>query len=485
MNGHQERGSHLVGEKNHIEEIPHDAQSSAQRAVASTVRIALRALDDEGLPECATLLQLLSCWSSSPVPVRLLSPESFRASHTDTLDPPLHAQRIEPALRGLLDYALVSLADVDHGPDRLRCLITNDAILDRALTSTDEQHDQLLVSAAELIGGAVSATPASLLAPHASRMMLRSRGTRTAQPVLEATANVAESLFEAGDFPLSLSLSEAAADHSLSWLGEDSPLTLLLRHLVALGMFRLGRYEESENLHREVLARRKQVLGGEHHDTLESLRSLHEPLAQLGRPEAALTALQAVENTQIGLLGADHPDTLKTRALAIEYMATTGDADLFDSNARQTLADCEQALGTASLTTVTASHNYAYGLFRFGRLDEAELAARRALDRRERFHGPRHPLALSGAVLLSWILRDRGVFSEAIILARRAAAGQEASLGAEHPYVLENRTSLASMLATVGSMDEARQLVRQHLAACNRILGADHPTTAESRRILG
>jgi hypothetical protein len=179
-----------------------------------------------------------------------------------------------------------------------------------------------------------------------------------------------------------------------------------------------------------------------------------------------------------------HPDTLHVRALLIEYLAVSNSVEQFDRIGPPTVAACEEILGNDSFTTVTARHNLAYGLYRFGRWEQAESVARRVLVDRKRLHGSGHPLALSAAVLLSWILNERGLLAESISFGRQAVDGQERALGSEHPYLLANRTGLASSLAAVGNLAEAQTLARQNLPLCERVLGADDPVTLKTRSLL-
>ena len=49
----------------------------------------------------------------------------------------------------------------------------------------------------------------------------------------------------------------------------------------------LGSLEEALELHREVLAKERQVLGVQHHSTLTSMNNLASTLQEMGQPEEA------------------------------------------------------------------------------------------------------------------------------------------------------------------------------------------------------
>lgn len=473
--------------------VPGNSERNARQLVGKTWEISLRALAESGAPESTTLLRLLSCWGSGPVPLPLLLPDAVRATELSALDPPLSEKRVETALRGLLDHSLVSLVEHEEGGVVVRCIQTHGIVLDSVAAAVpQEQRRPLVASAARLLENQVPAelvrgrTPAHVrpLVPHATSLLRRVPDASTAPQVASVAVRLAGHAFEGGDYQASLFLANAAGETAEQWLGAEDPVTLRARHRAATVLFRLGRFEESETLHRNVLESRKRVLGPEHPETLESRQDIHEPIGQLRRPEESVAALRDAEEFRTRALGADHPDTLHTRALLIEYLAVTNAVTEFDEIGEFTVSACAEILGEDSFTTVTALHNFAYGLYKFSRWEQAELFARKALDGRERLHGPDHPLTLSAAVLLSWVLRERDSLEESILLGRRVVAGQERSLGREHPYLLANRTGLASSLVAAGQVAEARSLARENLPLCEQVLGADDPLTVRTRDLL-
>ncbi|MFE5907650.1 tetratricopeptide repeat protein [Streptomyces wedmorensis] len=473
---------------------PGDSERNARQLVGRTWEISLAALADEGVPECATLLRLLSCWSSDPVPLSLIRPEAVTAARFDAVHPPLTGPRVEAALRGLLDHSLVSLVSLDVNGEAVRCVKTHGVVLDSVAAAVPEGQRTLIVAAAaKLLRGAVpegdaqaqDAHRVSHLAPHAANLLRRVEDSDSARSVAGLGTRLAAGLFAGGDFQAALALAQAAAESAGRWLGPDDSVTLRAEHCAAISLFRLGRFEESEALHRRVLDSRERVLGPEHSETLESRQDIHEPLSQLQRIDDCLATLRATAEIRSRVLGEHHRDTLHARALLIEYLAVADSVDEFDRIGPEIVAACEEHLSDVSFTTVTARHNYAYGLYRFGRWGQAEAEARRALRGRELVHGPDHALALSAAVLLSWILRELGQIEESLSLGRRVVLGQEQVLGREHPYLLTNRAGLAEALAAAGEVTEAQDLARQNLPLCERVLGLDDPVTVKTRGLVG
>ncbi|MGW6391286.1 tetratricopeptide repeat protein [Streptomyces sp. NPDC055103] len=473
---------------------PGNAERNARQMVGRTWEISLAALAEEGVPECVSLLRLLSCWSSDPVPLSLIRPDAVNAAQLGSLHPPLTGLRVEAALRGLLDHSLVSLVSLDVGGEAVRCVKTHGVVLDSvAATVPTEQRALLTTAAARLLQGAApeagartqDADPVGHLVPHAASLLGRVEGAGSADPAVSLATRLAAHLFDGGDFRAALTLAQAAAETAGQWLGPVDPATLRAEHRAAVSLFRLGSFEESEALHRRVLGARERLLGPEHAETLESRQDIHEPLSQLQRIDDCLAALRETAEIRARVLGEHHRDTLHASALLIEYLADSDAVEEFDRVGPQIVAACEEHLGNDSFTTVTARHNYAYGLYRFGRSEQAEGEARRALEGRELVHGPDHALALSATVLLSWILGKLGQVEESLSLGRRVILGQERALGREHPYLLTNRASLAEALAAAGEVAEAQALARQNLPLCEKVLGPGDPVTVRTRGLVG
>ncbi|MCZ7459690.1 tetratricopeptide repeat protein [Streptomyces sp. WMMC940] len=470
-----------------------DSEGDARHMVGRTWQISLDRLERAGAPESVTLMRLLSCFSSDPLPLALLHPRKLAMTDLDHATPSLKAQRVEVALRGLLDHSLVALVDVERGDVGVRCIRAHGVLLDSIAASVpDNQRVLLMTSAVRLLAeefpedlrAARAVGGVGWLAPHVVNLLRRVPDSEVTLELVELAVRLAALTFDMGDYHASSSVARSAAEAGQRQLGGDHHVTLRARHRLALALFRLGRFEESERLHRNVLEVRVRLLGQEHGETLASLQDIHEPLGQLGRLEDCVASLREVEAIRARILGSDHPDTLHVRALLIEYLANPGSEEEFDEFAPAAVAICEERLGDESFTTVTARHNFAYGLYVFGRWAQAEEVARMAVSDRERFHGAEHYLTLSAKVLLSWILEKRGRREEAVILARSVVEGQERVLGVEHPYVLANRASLAASLAASGRVAEAVALAARNLPLCERTLGPSDPVTVKSRAVV-
>jgi tetratricopeptide (TPR) repeat protein len=71
-----------------------------------------------------------------------------------------------------------------------------------------------------------------------------------------------------------------------------------------------GRYEEAEEMYRDALARRGEVLGPNHPETLTSVRNLALLLSSRRRFDEAIPLLERAYTGSRNALGDDHPATI-------------------------------------------------------------------------------------------------------------------------------------------------------------------------------
>jgi tetratricopeptide (TPR) repeat protein len=177
----------------------------------------------------------------------------------------------------------------------------------------------------------------------------------------------------------------------------------------------------------------------------------------MGLRSWAIRALNQVSNLtaksiQIGedllaeqdrVLGADHPDTLRTRnSLAIAYREAGRTAEAI-SLYEQVLADQERVLGADHPDTLRTRNSLAIAYRLAGRTAEAISLHEQVLPHRERVLGADNPDTLRTRNSLATAYREAGRTAEAISLYERVLADRERVLGADHPDTLRTRASLA------------------------------------------
>ncbi|MFC6064886.1 tetratricopeptide repeat protein [Streptomyces ochraceiscleroticus] len=413
------------------------AGADSRHLVSSTWQFSLNALVAQGLPESVTLLRLLACWAGDPLPLSLLSGVEMGDA--------LPRRRVEVALRGLLDQSLTEVV-----PGTVRCLRTHGVLLDSVWRGTSaDQRDSLAATAAGQLLSVLPEVPergrpdprTSLLAPHAVALLRRvvegpDVGRPTVDSIAESLLRLVVALHRAGDYAPALTVAEKAVELGTQQLGADHPSILRLRERVGRSLCRLGRFEESEAVHRQVLADCERVQGPAAPDTLTCSLGLARPVNVLGRREEAVALARRAVAGRTTTLGPVHPLTLIARShlLSVHPEPEAG---------AEFMADCQRELGPEHPISVGGALDHAFALFSLQRTSEALPAAREALRLFETKFGVDYPITLNAGALLSQVLEALGKHAEALGQAEAVVEGRMRVLGPEHPWTVTAQERLA------------------------------------------
>ncbi|WP_326662847.1 tetratricopeptide repeat protein [Streptomyces sp. NBC_00385] len=419
-----------------------DAGNDSRHLVSGTWQLSLNSLAGQNLPEAVTLLRLLACWSNDPLPLSLLA--NIR------LDLTLPADRVELALRGLLDHSLTELV-----PGDIRCLRTHGVLLDSVARVTPaDERDQLAAAAAGLLLHSLPASPErglrdSLLTPLTPHVLALLRRVMTWPEITIGTAEsaatcalrLATAQHRSGDYASALATAEQATALVQRRLGNDHVLALRLRQRIGKATDRLGRLDAAADLHRGLLDDFERVCGPEALDTLTTCLHLSRPLVWLDRVTEAVQLMHRAVAGRAALLGPWHPLALEARACLLE-LPPGPDLDREALAGPDVVADCRRELGPDHPITLSADLNCAGALLNTGKHAEALLSARRALAAHERRFGARYPITLAARSLLSNVLHAVGEDREAIEQAEIVRKWRERVLGPEHPWTRGIRDKL-------------------------------------------
>jgi tetratricopeptide (TPR) repeat protein len=173
------------------------------------------------------------------------------------------------------------------------------------------------------------------------------------------------------------------------------------------------------------------------------------------------------------------------RAWAVWFLGELGDsAEQCILVAEPLLADEERVLGADHPQTLRTRNNLALAYQAAGRTAEAITLLEQTTADRVRVLGADHPDTLATRGNLAGAYQDAGRTAEAITLHEQTLADQERVLGADHPDTLAARNNLATAYRVAGRTAEAITLHEQTLADQERVLGADHPDTMATRNNL-
>ncbi|MFJ4873343.1 tetratricopeptide repeat protein [Streptomyces sp. NPDC088757] len=414
----------------------------SRHLISGTWQLSTDRLVATGLPEAVSLLRLLACWSSDPLPLSLLAGAS--------VDPDLPVDRVEPALRGLLDHSLTDLMAGD-----VRCLRTHGVLLDSIARSTPQEEQEHLISAASyLLASVLPSVPErgtsdngyGLLSPHVLGLLRRvhdwpSVGQRPAESAVECALRLVTALHRTGDYASALALSNKATELGEQRLGRDHVLVLNLRQRAGRSTYRLGRFEQAAAIQRGVLADSERALGATALATLDAALALSLPLYQLGEITEAVLLMRRAIAGLTEALGPFHPLTLLARSHLLE-VPPGPELETAASEGPEFVADCRRELGDDHSITLAAELNCAYALFFTGQITAALPRAREALTAHEQRYGAKHPISLAARSLLANALSATGHHQEAITQTELVVAGREDLLGPDHPWTIDAREQL-------------------------------------------
>lgn len=250
-------------------------------------------------------------------------------------------------------------------------------------------------------------------------------------------------------------------------------------------MSALGLPEQAERALAEALQIRRERLGAEHPDTLQSAHALGTVLSALGRYDAAVQCLRDVHARCTERLGADDPLTLRAATSLGGALRRRGELDEAEQLWRDTLERQRRVLGDDDPETLRSLNNMGIMHAVRGRLEAAEACWRELIQRRERLLAPGHPDLRVAVANLAMVLQDQGRLQEAHPLLESDLAFSRERFGDDHEDTLSAINNLASLLVDMESLPAAERLQRECLHRRLRALGPEHADTLRSAIALG
>jgi protein O-mannosyl-transferase len=230
----------------------------------------------------------------------------------------------------------------------------------------------------------------------------------------------------------------------------------------------------------KVVARRNEILGSEHIQTLNARDALASALQGMGRLSDAEREYRAIIEVCEQSLSPNHPRTAVTRNNLANALFLQGKYDEAEREHRVVLAIRERSLGPEHAFTLLTRNNLAEALRAFGRLDEAEEQQREALRLSNKVLGSGHRHTLMSEDNLASVYRDRRQFARAEKIHRKVLRARKRKLGANHPDVAQSQFNLALALRSQGKLRAALNAARQAAKVRSKAVGSHHRETREA-----
>jgi tetratricopeptide (TPR) repeat protein len=237
----------------------------------------------------------------------------------------------------------------------------------------------------------------------------------------------------------------AAADVCEKVYGPEHLETVKWRSDQAVALGDLGRFQESEAIHRKVLDRRRAALGPNHEDTLISMNNLALALARLGKRDESLQLREETLRLAKVHFGPNHRITMFVLYnLSQSYIAVRRFEDALRA-ARESLEARTAALGATNPETLRSMMAVSYCLNELGRVEEAAKLNAETLQLQTTAVGRGHPDALMTAYNLAENLISLRRGAEAVSLIDESVTLADGK-SLEYPYItmsLELRSKYA------------------------------------------
>jgi tetratricopeptide (TPR) repeat protein len=263
-------------------------------------------------------------------------------------------------------------------------------------------------------------------------------------------------------------------------LGEEHPLTAQSYNNLAGNLADQGKYAEAQPLFEKALAIYRRALGEEHPLTAQSYNALAFSLAAQGKYAQAQPLFEKALALRRKVLGEDHPDTAQSYNNVAYILGAQGKHVQAQPLYEKALAIWRKVLGEEHPRTALSYNNLAYNLAEQGKHAQAQPLYEKALAIRRQALGEEHPLTAQSYYGLANNLQDQGKHAEAQPLEEKALAIRRKALGEDHTDTAAGYNGVAYILGAQGKHAQAQPLFEKALAIYRRALGEDHPLTASS-----
>lgn len=262
-------------------------------------------------------------------------------------------------------------------------------------------------------------------------------------------------------------------------LGPEHPDTLDSRHRLIYALARQTKYAEAEAEARDVLKLREKVLGPEHVDTILSRYNLAEPLVGQGKYIEAEALYRDVIRLDEKVLGPEHPRTLAARVGLATVLGSEGKNAEAEPLYREIIQVDQKVYGGEHPNTLNDRQNFTTTLQADGKYAEAEVEYRDVIRMDENLVGAEHPDTLTCRNNFAEMLDDEGKYAEAEAECRRIIGIEEKVVGPENELTLNSRGNLAVALIAQGKFPEAEAEYKDVMGRFERVLGVEHPGTSD------
>jgi eukaryotic-like serine/threonine-protein kinase len=270
---------------------------------------------------------------------------------------------------------------------------------------------------------------------------------------------------------------DRAAERVEGRFAKQPEVEAAIRNTIGQTYTDLGVFPEAQKQLERAVDVQRRVLGAEHPDTLKSMNNLAVVYVNEGNYARAEALDAQTLEIRRRVLGPDHPDTWTTMSnLAVVYF-DEGKYDQAEALDRQILEIRRRVLGTEHPDTLVTMNNLVIAYWNQGNYAQAEALDSQVWEIRRRVLGPEHPDTLKSMNNLFIIYWNQHKYAQAEALAMQTLDIRRRVSGPEHRYTLATMHNLAAIYEDEGKYAQAVALEKQTLEIRRRVLGPEHPDT--------
>jgi tetratricopeptide (TPR) repeat protein len=267
-------------------------------------------------------------------------------------------------------------------------------------------------------------------------------------------------------------------------LGANAPQTLDSMGSLADVFHFQGQYDHAAQLFQKTLDAQRRVLGERHPDTLETLNNLAVVYLAQSKHQEAERLFRRVFELRRQVLGRESPATLQTMNDLAFLCETTGKYGEAESLYLKALEIFRRIRGEEHPDTLDTLNNLGSLYWHQAKYPQAESIFVKLLETRRLVQGEEHPRTVEALNNLAQTYRSEGQNAKAEPLQMLVVGMMKRLLGDEHPDTLTSINNLAIIYREEGKYAESEGLFQKTLAARRRILGAEHRDTIASMSAL-
>ncbi|MEM8933881.1 MAG: tetratricopeptide repeat-containing protein kinase family protein, partial [Acidobacteriota bacterium] len=245
-----------------------------------------------------------------------------------------------------------------------------------------------------------------------------------------------------------------------------------------------GDFRRAETLHRQALAMKERLLGGEHEDVATGWNNLATTLLRQGKLDEAERLYRDALAARLRLFGGESPRTLSTHNNLAVVLRDRGELVEAEAMLRDNLDARRRRLGDAHPALGTVLNNLAMCRQAAGDLAEAAALYQQVQELFDDAYGPDHVNAAIVRRNRSTLALAEGDASAATDLARAAVETFRAQLGDAHWRVADAESLLGAGLAAQGESATAIDVLRRSADRLEAAKGALARETVEARARL-